>query len=50
LAGTVAHEPCVGNRRASDVAAQAFELLALMGAAAHGGVQAEAVALTQPGC
>ena len=32
LAGAVALEPLVGNRRAGDVAAQAFELLALMGA------------------
>ena len=32
LAGAVAGEPFVGNRGAGDGAAQAFELLALMGA------------------
>ena len=35
LAGWIALEPFVGNRRAGDIAAQAFELLALMGATAH---------------
>jgi hypothetical protein len=43
LAGAIALEPLVGNRRAGDIAAQAFELLALMSATAHGGVQAKAV-------
>ncbi len=38
LAGAIALEPLVGNGRAGDIAAQAFELLALMGATAHGGV------------
>jgi len=33
-AGAIALEPLVGNGRAGDVAAQAFELLALMGATA----------------
>ena len=36
-------ESLVGDRGASDVAAQAFEFLALMRATAHRGVQAEAV-------
>jgi len=31
LAGLIALEPLVGNRRAGDIAAQALELLALMG-------------------
>ena len=35
-------EPLVGNRGAGDVAAQAFERLALMRGAAHPGMQAEA--------
>src|SRR3954466_13346554 len=43
LAGTGALEPLVGNRRAGDVAAQAFELLALMGVTAYCRMQAEAV-------
>ena len=38
LAGWIAFEPFVGNRGAGDIAAQAFELLALMSATAHGGV------------
>ena len=36
-------EPFVGDRGARDVAAQAFEVLALMRPAAHPGMQAEAV-------
>jgi len=35
LACWIAFEPFVGNRRAGDIPAQAFELLALMGATAH---------------
>ena len=41
LAGAVALEPLVGNGGAGDVTAQAFELLALMGAAAYGCMQKE---------
>ena len=36
-------EPFVGDRGARDVAAQAFEFLALMRPAAHPGMQAEAL-------
>ena len=43
LACAIALEPLVGNRRAGDVAAQAFELLALMGATAYWRMQAETV-------
>src|SRR3954452_2087428 len=43
LASAVALEPLVGNRRAGDVAAQAFELLALMGVTAYCRMQAETV-------
>jgi hypothetical protein len=43
LSGSIAREPFVGNRRAGDVAAQAFELLALMGATAYCRMQAETV-------
>ena len=43
LAGAVALEPFVGNGRAGDIAAQVFEFLALIGAATHRGMQAEAV-------
>jgi len=43
LAGWIALEPFVGNRRAGDIAAQAFELLALMGATAYCRMQAETV-------
>ena len=43
LAGAVTLESFVGNGGARDVAAQAFEFLALMGATTHRGVQAEAV-------
>src|SRR5689334_7462729 len=43
LAGWIAFEPLVGNRRAGDVAAQAFELLALMGVTAYCRMQAETV-------
>ena len=35
LAGAIAHEPFIGNRGAGDVAAQALEFLALMGATAY---------------
>ena len=35
LIGWIALEPFVGNRRAGDIAAQAFELLALMGGTTH---------------
>ena len=35
LAGAIALEPFVGNGRAGDLAAQAFERLALMGATAY---------------
>ena len=43
IACAIALEPFVGDRGAGDIAAQAFEFLALMPAAAHPGVQAEAV-------
>ena len=43
LHSAIALEPLVGNRRARDVAAQAFEFLALIRTTAHCGVQAEAV-------
>ena len=43
LAGAITLEPFIGDGGARDVAAQAFELLALTGAAAHRRVQAEAV-------
>lgn len=43
-------EPLVGDRGAGDVAAQPFELLALMRAAAHAGMQAEAVRLDAQAC
>ena len=43
LAGAIAFEPFVGNRGAGDIAAQAFEFLALTGATAHCRVQAQAV-------
>ena len=36
LAGAIALEPLVGNSRAGDVAAQAFEMLALMGTDTEG--------------
>jgi hypothetical protein len=42
-------EPFVGDRRAGDVAAQAFEVLALMRATAHRGMQAEAVRIGAQG-
>ena len=45
LASAVALEAFIGNGRARDVAAQVFELLALIGAAAHRRMQAEAVAV-----
>ena len=38
LACSIAFEPFVGNGRAGDIAAQTFELLALMGATTHCGV------------
>lgn len=43
-------EPLVGNRGAGDVAAQAFERLALMRGAAHPGMQAEPVPLGAQAC
>ena len=43
IAGAIALEPFVADRRAGDVAAQAFEFLALMRTTAHPGMQAEAV-------
>jgi hypothetical protein len=42
-------EPFVGDRGAGDVAAQAFEFHALMGATAHPGMQAEAVRIGAQG-
>jgi len=41
----IAVEPLVGDRRARDVATKAFELLALMSATTHRGVQAKAKAV-----
>ena len=46
----IALESFVGDRRTGDVPAQAFELLALMRAAAHPGMQAEAVRIGAQGC
>ena len=43
LACWIALEPFIGNGRAGDVAAQAFELLALMSATAHCRMQAKTV-------
>jgi len=43
LAGAITLEPFVGNGGACDLAAQAFERLALTGATAHRRMQAEAV-------
>src|SRR3954468_18968405 len=43
LACAIALEPLIGNGRAGDVAAQAFELLALMGVTAYCRMQAETV-------
>ncbi len=45
LASTIALEPFVGNGRAGDIAAKAFEFLALVGAIAHARVHAKAVEL-----
>ena len=45
LAGWTAFEPLVGNGRAGDIAAQAFELLALMSATANCGVSAQSRAI-----
>ena len=45
IASAIALEPLNGDRRARDVAAQAFERLALMLPAAHPDMQAEAVRL-----
>jgi hypothetical protein len=42
---SIALESFAGDRRARDVAAQPFEFLALMRAAAHPGMQAETVLL-----
>lgn len=41
--GAVAIEPFIGNRRARDVAAQTFELVALIGSTAYVGMQAKTV-------
>ena len=43
LAGAIALEPLVGNGRTGDIAAQAFELLALMSTTAYCRMQAETV-------
>ena len=43
LAGPVECKPFVGDGGAGDVAAQVFELLALMGGAAHLGMEAKAL-------
>jgi len=43
-------EPLMGDRGAGDVAAQAFEFFALMGATAHPRVQAEVVRLGAQAC
>ena len=43
IARAVTFESFIGHRRARDVTAQAFELFALMGDAAHVGMQAKAV-------
>src|SRR3954447_21934171 len=43
LACAIALEPLIGNGRAGDIAAQAFELLALMGVTAYCRMQAETV-------
>src|SRR3954467_6561708 len=51
LACAIALEPLVGNGRAGDIAAQAFELLALMGAPQRtAACRLKPCALTQPGC
>ena len=41
LARAITLEPFAGNRRAGDIAAQAFEFLALMGATAHRRMRAQ---------
>ncbi len=43
IAGTIECQSFVGNGGAGDVAAQVFQLLALMGSAAHLGMEAEAL-------
>ena len=43
LSGAVDLHALIGQRRARDVAAQLLECLAVMGSAAHGGVQAFAL-------
>ena len=43
IACSVAFKPLMGNSRARDIAAQAFELVALMGGAAYVGMKAKAV-------
>ena len=48
--GAIALEPFVRDRGTRDGAAQAFEFLALRRAAAHPGVQAEAVRVSSQGC
>ena len=50
IAGAIECQSFVGNGGAGDVAAQVFELLALIGGAAHLGMQAEALRVdTAPG-
>ncbi len=48
LADAIALEPFIGNRGAGDVAAQAFEFLALMGATTYCRMQAKAVRVGAP--
>jgi hypothetical protein len=43
IAGTIEYQSFGGNGGAGDVAAQGFQLLALMGGAAHLGMEAEAL-------
>ena len=43
LAGAITFEPFIGDGRAGDIAAQVFQLLALIGAPAHRRMQAKAV-------
>ena len=49
ITGAIATEPAVGNCRAGDVAAQLFEFVALISAATHRSVQAEAVGIGAQG-
>ena len=48
IAGANTLEPFVGKGGTGDIAAQPFEFLALIGAAAHCGVKAEAVRIGAP--